>query len=48
VFALNSVGILVHEHIITGTEGFFSFAAKGLISKFNSEFEQINELCNEE
>ncbi|MCP3941141.1 MAG: DNA repair protein RadC [Desulfobacteraceae bacterium] len=42
-FALNSVGILVHEHIITGTEGFFSFAAKGLISKFNSEFEQSNE-----
>jgi len=43
VFALNSVGIMVHEHIITGSQGFFSFAAKGLISTFNSEFEQINE-----
>lgn len=45
-FALNSVGILVQEHIITGTQGFFSFAAKGLISKFNKEFEQINEQLN--
>ncbi len=46
-FALNYAGIIVHEHIITGTEGFFSFAAKGLISKFNSEFDQINDQINE-
>jgi len=46
-FALKSVGIMVHEHIITGTEGFFSFAAKGLISKFNNEFDQINDQINE-
>jgi DNA repair protein RadC len=43
VFALNNVGIMVHEHIITGSQGFFSFAEKGLISKFNREFEQIND-----
>ena len=42
-FSLNSVGIIVCEHIITGTEGFFSFAEKGLILKFNQEFESINE-----
>jgi DNA repair protein RadC len=43
VFALNHVGILVHEHIITGSQGVFSFAEKGLISKFNRAFEQMNE-----
>lgn len=48
VFALNNVGIMVHEHIITGSQGFFSFAEKGLISKFNSEFEQINDQINDQ
>jgi len=47
IFALNNVGIVVHEHIITGSQGAFSFAEKGLISKFNSELEQINEQLNE-
>ena len=47
VFALNNVGIMVHEYIITGSQGFFSFAEKGLISKFNNEFEQINDQINE-
>ncbi len=42
-FALHYVGIIVHEHIITGNEGFYSFEARGLISKFNQEFEQSNE-----
>ncbi len=48
VFALNNVGIMVHEHIITGSQGVFSFAEKGLISKFNSEFEQINDQINDQ
>jgi DNA repair protein RadC len=48
VFALNSVGIMVHEHIITGSQGFFSFAQNELISKFYSEFELINEQINEQ
>jgi DNA repair protein RadC len=48
VFALNNVGILVHEHIITGSQGVFSFAEKGLISKFNSEIKKINDQINEE
>jgi DNA repair protein RadC len=47
MFALNNVGIVMHEHIITGSQGVFSFAEKGLISKFNSELEQINEQLNE-
>ena len=47
VFALNNVGIMVHEHIITGSQGFFSFAEKGLISKFNKEFDQINDQIKE-
>ncbi len=42
-FALNYVGIQVHEHLITGAEGFFSFAAQGLISKFDQEFKQRND-----
>lgn len=48
VFALNNVGIMVHEHIITGSQGIFSFAQKGLISKFNSEIQKINDQINEE
>lgn len=47
MFAMNNVGIVMHEHIITGSQGVFSFAEKGLISKFNSELEQINEQLNE-
>ncbi|NOX34908.1 MAG: DNA repair protein RadC [Deltaproteobacteria bacterium] len=39
-FALKYVGIILHEHMIVGNEGFYSFAAKGLISKFNREFEE--------
>ena len=40
VFALRHVGITVHEHVITGGEGFYSFAEQGYISEFNREFEQ--------
>ncbi|WP_300464284.1 DNA repair protein RadC [Desulfobacula sp.] len=42
-FALKYVGIVLHEHMIVGNEGVYSFAAQGLISKFNTEFEQTNE-----
>ena len=42
-FALKYVGILVHEHMIVGAEGAYSFAAHGLISKFNTEFEEEND-----
>jgi len=41
-FALKYVGIILHEHMIIGNEGFYSFAAQGLISKFNKEFEETN------
>lgn len=40
-FALKYVGIILHEHMIIGNEGFYSFAAQGLISKFNKEFEDV-------
>lgn len=39
-FALKYVGIILHEHMIIGNEGFYSFAAQGVISKFNKEFEE--------
>ncbi|MBT3386676.1 MAG: DNA repair protein RadC [Desulfobacula sp.] len=42
-FALKYVGIILHEHMIIGNEGFYSFAAQGLITKFNKEFEETNE-----
>jgi len=42
-FALNFAGINVHDHIITGSEGYYSFAAQGLIGEFNREFEILNE-----
>ena len=41
LFALKYVGIILHEHMIIGNEGFYSFAAQGLISKFNKEFEEL-------
>ncbi len=40
-FALKYVGIVLHEHIIVGNEGYYSFAAHGLLSKFNSEFLKV-------
>lgn len=42
-FALKYVGIILHEHMIIGNKGFYSFAAQGLITKFNKEFEETNE-----
>ena len=39
VFACRHVGITVHEHVITGDSGFYSFAEKGYIAEFNREFE---------
>ncbi len=41
VFACRHVGIAVHEHVITGDSGFYSFAEKGYIAEFNREFEHI-------
>lgn len=41
-FALKYVGIILHEHMVIGNEGFYSFAAQGLISKFNMEFKDAN------
>jgi len=40
VFACRHVGITVHEHVITGDNGFYSFADHGYIAEFNREFEK--------
>ena len=39
VFAGNVMGITVHEHIIIGDAGYFSFADHGYITKMNQEFD---------
>ena len=41
LFALKYVGIVLHEHMIIGNEGFYSFAAQGLISQFNGEYQKV-------
>ncbi len=40
VFACRHVGITVHEHLITGDSGFYSFADHGYIAEFNRDFEK--------
>ncbi len=40
-FALNSVGIVLHEHMIVGSRGVYSFAANGWIEKFNQAFDSV-------
>ncbi|MCP3899423.1 MAG: DNA repair protein RadC [Desulfobacteraceae bacterium] len=42
VFALSYVGIVVHEHLITGSDGFYSFHENGYIDKFKKEYESNN------
>ena len=39
VFALRHVGIIVHEHLITGGNDHYSFADHGIMARFNKEFE---------
>lgn len=41
-FALKYIGILLHEHMIIGNQGNYSFAAHGLISQFNKDFQTQN------
>ncbi|MCK5508420.1 MAG: DNA repair protein RadC [Desulfobacterales bacterium] len=42
VFALSYVGIVVHEHLITGGDDFYSFHENGYIDKFKKEYEISN------
>ncbi len=42
LFACRHIGIVVHEHVITGEDVFYSFADNGLIDKFNREFDNGN------
>jgi DNA repair protein RadC len=42
-YALKFVGIVMHEHLIIGDKGFYSFSEQGMISNLNVEFENTNE-----
>jgi DNA repair protein RadC len=42
IFALSYVGIIVHEHVITGGDDFYSFHENGYIEQFNKEFKEVN------
>lgn len=43
LFALGVVGITVHEHLIVGSQGIYSFAAQGLMARFQKEFNETND-----
>jgi DNA repair protein RadC len=40
-FALKTIGIVLHEHMIVGSQGVYSFAANGWIAKFNQAFDSF-------
>ncbi len=42
VFACKVMGITVHEHLVIGTTGYYSFADHGYILQFNQEFDKRN------
>ncbi len=42
VFACRVMGITVHEHLVIGTDGHYSFADHGFILQFNQEFDKRN------
>ncbi|MFO7751244.1 MAG: DNA repair protein RadC [Desulfobacteraceae bacterium] len=42
VFALGHAGIRVHEHLITASEGRYSFADQGVIAQWHEEFDRNN------
>ena len=39
VFACRTMGITVHEHLIIGNDGYFSFADQGYIGRMNREYD---------
>lgn len=43
IFACGSVGVTVHEHLIIGDRGFFSFADEGHIARLKTEFERLED-----
>jgi DNA repair protein RadC len=43
LFALGVVGITVHEHLIVGSQGIYSFAAQGLMARFQKEFSETDD-----
>ncbi|MCU0600595.1 MAG: DNA repair protein RadC [Desulfobacterales bacterium] len=40
VFACQTMGIVVHEHIVIGDSRYFSFADQGVIAEINQEFKR--------
>ncbi len=41
LIALNYVGIILHEHMIIGNDGCYSFAENGFIAQFKKDFEEL-------
>ncbi len=46
LFAARVMGIAVHEHLIIGAKGAFSFAEQGLIERLRAEFTAVAESCS--
>ena len=42
VFACKFMGITVHEHLIIGEDGYFSFADNGYLKQINNDFNQYD------
>jgi DNA repair protein RadC len=42
LFALRTMGIVAHEHLIIGNNTYFSFSDQGYIAEMNGEFDKIN------
>lgn len=47
VFALKLMGVTVHEHLVIGASGHYSFAEHGHITRFNREFHESNKIAAE-
>ena len=43
IFACGSVGVTVHEHLIIGDRGTFSFADQGHIARWTAEFRRLQD-----
>ncbi|MEJ5358216.1 MAG: DNA repair protein RadC [Desulfobacterales bacterium] len=48
LFAARVMGIAVHDHLIIGGKGSFSFAEQGLIERLRQEFAAVAEPCGED
>ncbi|GAB6094876.1 DNA repair protein RadC [Desulfatiferula olefinivorans] len=47
VYALKLMGVTVHEHLVIGASGHYSFAEHGHMARFNREFHENNKIAAE-